>query len=77
MQYEMQYGYFERACSSIDYRLLAPARRRQGNVRQSNITNINYELLFDVLLVDVDCNRTRTGSEVHSYLYSSIAPHKK
>ena len=70
----MQYGYFERACSSIDYRLLAPARRRPGNVRQSNITNINYEMLFDVLLVDLDYIRTRIGSEVHSYLYSSIAP---
>ena len=34
MQYEMQYGYFERACSSIDYRLLAPAQRRPGNVAE-------------------------------------------
>ena len=34
MQYEMQYGYFERVCSSIDYRLLAPARKRPGNVAE-------------------------------------------
>ena len=39
----------------------------------------HFALLFDLLLVDKDCNHMRTGSEVHihSYLYRIILLRKK
>ena len=75
----MQSGYSKCAYSLIDQRLLAPACRRPGYVRQvcattrysSNIVSY-HELLFELQLIDIHVhqNCTGTGNEVHAHTAS-------
>ena len=77
VQGEVQSGYSKYAYSLIDQRLLAPAWRWPGYVRQVCATTsyrsiiVSYhELLLELLLIDMHQNCTRTGYEVHACIAS-------
>ena len=81
MQCEVQCGYSERACSFINHRLLAPAQRQPGNVRQVRTTtscsSSYHGLLFNLLSVHMDYNCTRTGFEIHACIVLTSHIRKK
>ena len=73
VQGEAQSDYSKCAYSLIDEGLLAPTWRQPGYVRQvctttsySSIIISYHELLFELLLIDIHQNCTRTGYEVHA-----------
>ena len=78
VQSEVQSGYSKCAYSVIDQKLLAHACRQPGYVRQvcaatsySSIMVSYHELLFELLLIDMHQNCTRTGYEIHACIASS------
>ena len=85
MQGEVQSGYSKRAYSFIDQRLLVPAWRQPGYVKQLRATTsccssyiISYHaLLFELLLIDMHSNCTRTCFEVRACTVSLPHARKK
>ena len=65
MQHEVESSYFEHVCSFINWRLLVPAWKQPGNMTQVCTTSCISDY-YVLLLVDMDCNCTRTGFEVYT-----------
>ena len=85
LQGEVHSGYSKHAYWFIDQRLLVPALRQPGYLRQlravtscSSSYIVSYHtLLFELLLIDTHCNCMRIGFEVRACTASSPHVRKK